>query len=632
MKIPAMIAAEFRRLTRTPMAVLALIALGIVPLLYGGLYLWANQDPYQRLDDIPVALVVEDTGATVDGTETNYGDDIANELVKGKVFDWRRVSAEDAKAGVDNQTYEFSLLLPADFSENIASSSGDSPQQAKVVLTTDDANSYLGTTIGEQAVRTIKAEIVAKVNEDAALQLLNGLATIRVSLVEAADGTQKLVDGATTAAAGAAQLASGNARLASGSTTLRNGLRTLASATSTLPSESAELARGAAEVAAGDAQIAAVGNDVGTVSQDVVNRLPQARADIERQLTASGVLTQEQINEVLATLDEFGARVRDGNTRVQGVVSRLDELSGGAAEVASGARELASAAPQLTRGIATAAAGSNTLATGAAQASTGATELSNAFPQLVNGLNSLLSGLNKGIEGIPDASPELRTAQAKNIANPVDVQSSTIAQAGTYGAGLAPFFVALAAWIGIYALFLIVKPASRRAITALHSPIKITLAGWLTPAGIGALQMVALFFVVSAVLGFKVESPWLTYLLMALFSATAAAIILALNIWLGSVGQFLGLVFMVVQLVTAGGTFPWQTLPAPLAAVHHFLPMSFAVDGLRQLMYGGNMTYAMTDLWVLATWLVVALVVAALGVARMTHFRTLRDLEPSLIG
>ena len=65
MKIPQMITAEFRRLTSTRMSVIALIALLAVPILYGGLYLWANQDPYGNLSSVPVALVVDDTGADV---------------------------------------------------------------------------------------------------------------------------------------------------------------------------------------------------------------------------------------------------------------------------------------------------------------------------------------------------------------------------------------------------------------------------------------------------------------------------------------------------------------------------------------------------------------------------------------
>jgi putative membrane protein len=236
------------------------------------------------------------------------------------------------------------------------------------------------------------------------------------------------------------------------------------------------------------------------------------------------------------------------------------------------------------------------------------------------------------VESIPNPDAATRDLQANTIAGPVTVENTALTSAGTYGAGLAPFFASLAAWIGIYALFLIVKPISRRAVTALHSPLRITLAGWLTPAVLGGIQMLALFGVLSLALGFGFTNPLGTLGVMVLASFAYAAIILALNVWLGSVGQFLGLVLMVLQLVTAGGTFPWQTLPAPLAALHHVLPMGYVVDAMRQFMYGGDLARAGTDLVVIALWLIGGLVVAALGVIRLTHRRTLRDLQPSLIG
>jgi len=129
-----------------------------------------------------------------------------------------------------------------------------------------------------------------------------------------------------------------------------------------------------------------------------------------------------------------------------------------------------------------------------------------------------------------------------------------------------------------------------------------------------------------------VEHGWGMFGFMVLTSATFATIILALNILLGSVGQFLGLVLMVLQLVTAGGTFPWQTLPGPLQVLHNILPMSHAVDGIRQLMYGGNLSLAAGDATALLCWLLGALLVSFLGARRMTRHRTLRDLRPSLIG
>ncbi|MFF1879483.1 YhgE/Pip family protein [Leifsonia sp. NPDC058230] len=617
MKIPQMIAAELRRLTASPMSIVALIALVAVPILYGGLYLWANQNPYDRLDQVPAAIVVDDTGTTVDGEKINYGKEVADELVKDGSFDWHVVSTGSAASGVDTSTYDFSITFPADFSESLASASGENPQRATVTLTTNDTNSYLASTIGEQAAEKIRTSIVKKVNEQAASQFLLGLADIRSNLMTATDGASRLVDGSTTAQSGASALADGTAQLATGSQQLSDGNAQLAAGAQ-------QLSAGAAQVAAGNQQLAQAADKAGAAAQSAAAAAPSVRAEILQQLTDAGA-TPQQIADATAALDDLGGQLQAGNAQVQTLVGKADQLSAGADQVASGSATLAAKSQE-------AASGAAQVASGAQQAASGADRLRDGLTVLEDGTTQLRDGLNDGVAQIPDNSPELQKKQAATIADPVDLQNSSVTSAGTYGAGLAPFFVALAAWIGIYALFLIVKPVSRRAITALHSPIKITLAGWLTPGLLGAIQMVGLFAVVAWALQFTIHSPLGMFGMMAMASLTFAAIILALNVWLGSVGQFLGLVLMVLQLVTAGGTFPWQTLPGPLAALHHVLPMSFAVDGMRQLMYGGNPATAWADAGVLALWMLVALLVAAVGVTRMTHFRTLRDLRPSLIG
>ncbi|NQX14085.1 YhgE/Pip domain-containing protein [Microbacteriaceae bacterium VKM Ac-2855] len=687
MRIPQMIAAELRRLTATPMARLALIALMLVPILYGGLYLWANQDPYAKLVDVPVALVVADAGTTTDSGYTNSGDDVADQLLDDASFDWHRVSAQTAAAGVNDGTYDFSVTLPADFSAALASSSGDAPYQATVVLTTNDANSYLASTIGEQAAKTIKASIVQKVNDEAASQFLLGLATIRGDLVTATDGGTRLVDGATQLAAGASSaqsgatsltsgldqlvtgagtatdgssgLVSGLGQLSTGADTLASGLADGAAQTAGLPAQTAQLAAGAQSVSDGNAALATQADALGAAAQQAADSVDTVRADLRARLGETG-LDAAAIDEIMATLDPLGDDAAAANDAAQQTVAGIDALAAGSAQVASGAAQLSAATPDLASKLAEAASGSATLASGIDSAEMGAgtlntglstlrdglvtadagsaslrdglSTLSDGLTTLTTGATSLRDGLSDGVTSIPDESAQQQDAQAAGIADPVSIDQSEVTSAGTYGAGLAPFFASLAAWIGIYALFLIVKPVSRRAITALHSPIKITLAGWLTPGLLGALQMAGLFAILSLALGFTIDAPLGVYAMMTLASLTFAAIILALNVWLGSVGQFLGLVLMVVQLVTAGGTFPWQTLPAPLAALHHILPMGFTTDALRQLMYGGNQASTWADAGVLACWLLGALLLAGIGVTRMTHFRTLRDLQPSLIG
>ncbi|HEV7184966.1 MAG TPA: YhgE/Pip domain-containing protein [Leifsonia sp.] len=617
MKIPQMIAAEIRRLTASPMSIVALIALMCVPVLYGGLYLWANQNPYDRLNQVPAAIVVDDTGATVNGQAVDYGGEVADSLAKDGSFDWHLVSTASAASGVDNSKYDFSITFPSDFSTALASASGKTPHRATVKLTTNDANSYLASTIGQQAAEKIRTAIVKKVNQQAAEQFLLGLANIRSTLVTAVDGANKLVDGSATAQTGAATLADGTVQLSAGAQQLSAG-------NSQLATGAAQLADGASRVADGNRQLAAEADKAGAAARQAAAGAASARVDILDKLQTAGA-TPQQLAQATAALDELGSRLQTGNTQLQGLVGKVDELSAGANQVAAGSATLAATSQE-------AAAGAAQLSSGAQQAADGASRLRNGLTTLHDGTAQLRDGLKSGVAKIPDNSPGLQKKQSATIADPVNLKNTSITSAGTYGAGLAPFFVALAAWIGIYALFLIVKPVSRRAITALHSPLKITLAGWLTPGLLGAIQMVGLFAVVAGALQFSIQNPLGMFGMMAMASLTFAAIILALNVWLGSVGQFLGLVLMVLQLVTAGGTFPWQTLPGPLAALHHVLPMSYAVDGMRQLMYGGNPATAWADAGVLALWMLIALLLAAIGVTRMTHFRTLRDLRPSLIG
>lgn len=609
MKVPSMIAAELRRLTASKMGIIALVALICVPILYGGLYLWANQDPYAKFPEVPVALVVDDTGAPLassggeEATTVNYGEDVAENLIEGNAFDWQRMTADEAADALREGAVDFTVTIPADFSSALTSAAGDDPHQARIDLETNDANNYLASSMGTQAVEKIRSSVAEMVGSEAAERLLTGLSDVRDSLITATDGATQLTDGANTAASGSSTLADGTAQLADGTAQLASGARTLAD--------------GAQQVSAGNRQLADVADRAGSAVQQAADALPQVRTDIATVLADQG-LTPDEIDQVLATLDPLANRLQDGNTKVQTAVGKVDQLAAGAASVASGAADLAT--------------GAGTVATGAASANTGAAQLRDGLGTLADGAAELRDGLSDGVEQIPASTPELRTLQADTIADPVKVSSDKVASAEDYGAGLAPFFAALSAWIGIYALFLIVKPISRRAVTALHSPIRITLAGWLTPAMLGAVQMVGLMGILAITLGFTFHNPVGTLGVMVLASATFAAIILALNVWLGSVGQFLGLVLMVLQLVTAGGTFPWQTLPAPLAALHHVLPLGYVVDAMRQLMYGGDLARAGWDLAVLGFWLVGALAFAMIGVTRMTHRRTLRDLQPSLIG
>src|SRR3954447_7947764 len=106
---------ELRRFLRGRLPVAALVVLAVIPLLYGALYLYAFWDPYGRLNHVPAALVMADRAATAsDGTQVHAGQDLADELIKRKVFAWPVTGEGGAETGLAAGRYHLMLRIPAD--------------------------------------------------------------------------------------------------------------------------------------------------------------------------------------------------------------------------------------------------------------------------------------------------------------------------------------------------------------------------------------------------------------------------------------------------------------------------------------------------------------------------------------
>ena len=310
MRMLTLVRTELARLTSSRMGLLALVALMVVPVVYGGLYLYGNADPYNQLDKVPAAVVVDDTG--------DYGRDAADTLLDDQRFGWVLVDDSEAERGVEDGTYDFSLTFPRSFSDDLESAGGDDPVQASLVLTTNDTNSYLSTTLAKQAAAAVQVAIAQQVGEHASRTLLDAVDSIRTGLVNADEGAATLADATVTAAQGAEALAAGSSTLASGAASLSSGLAELDSRASALPGSASTLAGGASTVAAGAAQAAALA--------------PGIRTQLAGIFATSDVSPADQAT-ILGELDALSGS--------------LGRLSGGASQVASGASALSSLLPVL---------------------------------------------------------------------------------------------------------------------------------------------------------------------------------------------------------------------------------------------------------------------------------------------
>ena len=634
---------ELRRLTSGRLPRLALVAVTLVPLLYGAMYLYANADPYSRLDSVPAAVVIDDAGSTrEDGTSLHAGEKIHDKLHESGTFDWHRVSRREADEGVASGTYTFALVVPRDFSAALLSPGEFEPRQARIRLVTNDTNNYLVGTIADKVADEVRRAVASDAGSEAADSLLRGLGTVHDKTLEASDGAGQLADGASrlrdglgTADAGSqrlasgahelldgqaalrdgsAELADGSATLANGSARLHDGLEQLRERTTPLPEQTDRLADGAEQVADGNEQLAQKAEKLGSASQLVVDNLDAAKQQLADRLRAAGV-DEATIAEVVAGLDQANAPVTDANGTVQDQVGQVRALADGAHQVAEGSRRLADATPAMTGAIGQLADGAGALDSGAGQLTGGAAQLrdgqqraydgtaeltggadklADGTQQLVDGSGRLVDGsstlaekLGDGAQDIPHPDDPTRDATARTIGDPVSIDDQAQVEAGNYGAGLAPFFLGLALWIGAFVLFLVMRPLSARAIAAGVSPWKVAVGGWLPSAIVGTVQAVVLYLVVAFGLGIEPARPGLTLGFLVLTSCAFTAIVHSLNAAFGPRGKFIALVILVLQLVTAGGTFPWQTIPEALHPLHQVLPLSYVVTGLRHLLYGG---------------------------------------------
>ena len=123
---------ELKRLVSARPFRLAVAVVCLVPLLYGVLYLWAFWDPYQRLDKLPVALVVEDRA--VRGRRRHRPRRPGPRLGAPQERDLRLGAArvrEQAADGLEDGTYYMALTVPRDFSSRLAHADSDHPKKAE---------------------------------------------------------------------------------------------------------------------------------------------------------------------------------------------------------------------------------------------------------------------------------------------------------------------------------------------------------------------------------------------------------------------------------------------------------------------------------------------------------------------
>ena len=379
------------------------------------------------------------------------------------------------------------------------------------------------------------------------------------------DGVDKLDSGATAVAQGAGTLRDGITKLDSGATTLADG--------------SAKLADGTGKVADG-----------------------------------------------ASTLNNGASQLADGTGELKnGTVN----LHNGAQQLADGEKEAVDGQNKLHEGATTLQDGSSQLADGTGKLNSSTGQIADGTGQLKDGTGQLSAGLQNGTRQIPNLNEEQQKDVASVMSSPVDLEHSSLANGRNYGEGMGPFFMCLALWIGGLMLVQTLRPLNNRALASKAPTARIILGSWLPFGLIGIAQAVLMFAAVKFGLGFQMAHPWLAFLFLCFVATIFTLFIHGVVVFFGSPGKLIALIIMILQLITAGGTMPYETLPHAMRWMHDFFPMGYAVTGMRRLSYGINESSLMPIMMYLLLWGAVGLVLGYLG-TRRDRIWSLKKLIPEI--
>jgi putative membrane protein len=591
---------------------LTIVGLVLVPLVIGGLLVWALWNPTERLGEVKAAVVNLDKPVTVNGQVVPLGRQMAAGLLgaKNENFTWVLTDQKDADAGIADGSYVAVVTIPKNFSKAATSTAGTdgAATQATIDVRTSQKSKLVDPAIS-QAVTTTATGVLNKqltttylenvyvgfnTLHDQLAKAASGASSLSSGLTQLASGTHQLADGANQLSSGATALSSGLGRLSDGASGLSSGLGTLSSGMNDFAGGMAQLQQQTSSLPAGTQQLATGAAGVSTGVSAAAN---SAKSALATCVAAYG----ETDPTCVAIAQTYGIMT----TALKGQPSLVD----GAAQLTSGTKTLAGSAPALAGGIAQSAAAARQLADGAGQSAAGAQQLASGVQQSADGASQYAAGVQQFAAGVPalasgadqsaagaaslasgldTAVAQLPTYDAGQRTNLASVASQPVTQkqsGGTaFGTSSVPLFASVALWLGALATFLVLQALSRRALLTSRAAGLIAIDGLAPAAAIGVVQGLLVAGIMQPAMHLSVGA-WFGFAAVSVAAAVCfAAVNHGLVALLGGVGRFLAMLVVVVTL--ASGIV--STAPGFFGTVMAWLPTSPAITALQGVVDGST--------------------------------------------
>lgn len=245
-------------------------------------------------------------------------------------------------------------------------------------------------------------------------------------------------------------------------------------------------------------------------------------------------------------------------------------------------------------------------------------KLKDKFPGIKDNVHELAQTLKKidnkeDIDELLDMITNDWDAQSDFLANPVEIQDNRLFPWPNYGSTVTPFYTVLCLWIGGYVLSVLIGTESDSLEEGVELKKYEKYFGRLTLfLFIGIGQAIVASLGALCLLHSYAVHPVMFVLYCIFISIVFNCIIYTAVSLFGYGGIVAGVVLLVIQVAGTSGNFPIEVNPIGFQELFPYLPFTYAISGVRQIMAGIIYSILFRDSAILCLFMIVSIIIGVL--------------------
>lgn len=200
-------------------------------------------------------------------------------------------------------------------------------------------------------------------------------------------------------------------------------------------------------------------------------------------------------------------------------------------------------------------------------------------------------------------------SQSEFMANPVELEDNRLYPIPNYGSAVTPFYTILCLWIGGYMLSMLLGTEVHEMEDGTHpKPYEVYFGKLLLFLFIGVFQAVVASLGAIFLLGCYILHPVMFVFYTIFVSIVFMVIIYTAVSLFAHGGVIFGIVLLVMQVAGTSGNFPIEVNPRIYQIIFPYMPFTYAINGMRQIMMGIVYSVLLKDIKILSAMLIVSLI------------------------